>query len=147
VLGVSWEDADAYGRWLTEREASRGGRWVYDLPTEEEWEKAARGVDGRKFPWGDLFDWRFCRGGWSREDERRAEAVGRFARDESPWGVRDLGGNVAEWCSGWSREGVRPHRGGTWTQASSQFFRAAYRSGARGDYVDVRVGFRVVARR
>ncbi|HKE00134.1 MAG TPA: SUMF1/EgtB/PvdO family nonheme iron enzyme, partial [Planctomycetota bacterium] len=66
VLGVSFDDATAYAEWRTARAREAGERWVYGLPTEDEWEKAARGVDGRAFAWGNVFDWRLCRAAWTR---------------------------------------------------------------------------------
>ena len=86
IVGVSWADALAYAEWA---EAS--------LPTEAQWEKAARGADGRAFPWGDQFD--------QRSDHRilarnpgRTVPVGRHALGASPYGVLDCAGNVQQWC-------------------------------------------------
>ena len=119
MLGVSWNDAQAYGRWRTEKGERAGERWVYGLPSEKEREKAARGVDGRKFPWGDFFDWSFCKGAHSRPEASKPEPVGRFVRGESPAGAMDMSGSVTEWCDGWFTEGAtRPMRGGAWGHAS-----------------------------
>jgi serine/threonine-protein kinase len=63
-----------------------------------EWEKAARGADGRLFPWGSAFDATFCKMRDSREGFCQPEPVGAFAADESPYGVRDLAGTIREWC-------------------------------------------------
>ncbi|MCI0588676.1 MAG: SUMF1/EgtB/PvdO family nonheme iron enzyme, partial [Planctomycetes bacterium] len=106
VLDISWEDAIAYVAWLNRRSEETGERWEYALPREEEWERVARGADGRLFPWGDGFDWTFCKGGNSRPEERQnAEAVGVFPADESPFGVRDLAGGVWERCQDAFEEG------------------------------------------
>ncbi|HET6203394.1 MAG TPA: protein kinase [Planctomycetota bacterium] len=145
VFGVGWEDAVAFGQWRTEKARARGERWSYELPTEEEWEKAARGVDGRKFPWGDAFDWDSVMGGLSRPEVTRPEPVARFIRGESPWGLEDMAGGAMEWCAGWVREGeVHPQRGGAWAEGSIQFFRSASR-GPR--HTTSLAGFRLVARR
>jgi len=103
VMGVSWDDATDYARWLTAR--AGGGRWRFELPSEDEWEKAARGPDGRFFPWGDEFDPTFCRMQDSRAGEQprlQPEAFGLFPLDESPYGLRDLGGGMREWTATFS---------------------------------------------
>jgi formylglycine-generating enzyme required for sulfatase activity len=148
VFGVSWDDAVAYCAWRTARARAAGEAWIFDLPTEVEWEKAARGVDGRAFPWGDEFDWRFCKGGLSRPSDRHPEPVLRFAADASPWRVRDLAGSVQEWCRDELREGrARATRGGSWGRAAVWGFRSAYRSSATPTFVEMTTGFRLVARR
>jgi serine/threonine-protein kinase len=92
VLLVDWFDALAYCRWRSAREGA-GVR----LPTEAEWEKAARGTDGRFYPWGDRFDPTFCHMRESRPFAQQPEPVGMFPPDESPYGVRDMAGGVREW--------------------------------------------------
>ena len=93
VFGISAESAEAYARWLSEKE---GRTWR--LPTEQEWEKAGRGTDGRIYPWGDCFDATFCKIRDSRPGAPVAEPIGAFEWDVSPYGVRDLAGGVADWC-------------------------------------------------
>jgi serine/threonine-protein kinase len=93
VFGISAESAEAYARWLAEKE---GRAWR--LPTEIEWEKAGRGTDGRIYPWGDHFDALFCKMRDSRPGAPSAEPIGAFEWDVSPYGVRDLGGGIADWC-------------------------------------------------
>ena len=112
VVGVAHEDAVAYCEWAA---AERG--LPLRLPTEDEWEKAARGVDGRDFPWGSAYDPGFANGRGSRPGPARLEPVGAFGMDESIYGIRDLAGGVSNWCDGWydDKEGTRPVRGGHWT--------------------------------
>ena len=89
---IDWFDAVAYCRWR----GSRDGAEVR-LPTEAEWEKAARGTDGRFFPWGDHFDPTFCHMRESRPYAQQPEPTGTFPTDESPYGARDMAGGVREW--------------------------------------------------
>ena len=91
VVGVSWYEAYAYCRWLSELT----GR-DYRLPTEAEWEKAARGADGRLYPWGDVFDASRCNTRASGVD--RTTPVGQYSpRGDSLYGCADMVGNVSEW--------------------------------------------------
>lgn len=92
VIGVSWYEAWAYAQWLAEMTGD-----AYLLPTEAEWEKAARGTDGRIYPWGDKFDKAKC-----NTDEsgiKHTTPVGQYSpQGDSPYGCADMAGNVWEWC-------------------------------------------------
>jgi formylglycine-generating enzyme required for sulfatase activity len=92
VVGVSWYEAYAYCQWL-----SRQLEYEVRLPTEAEWEKAARGTDGRVYPWGDTFDSSRCN---SREsDIGNPTMVGAYSpQGDSPYGCADMAGGVWEWC-------------------------------------------------
>jgi serine/threonine-protein kinase len=92
VLLVDWFDAVAYCAWRSAHEGA-----TVRLPAEAEWEKAARGADGRFFPWGDRTDPTFCHGRESRAFPPQPEPVGAFPTDESPYGARDMAGGVREW--------------------------------------------------
>ena len=90
LFGVDVASAVAYAVWLS---AERGAR--YRLPDDHQWEKAARGVDGRKYPWGDHFDASFCKMRDSRPGRPRPEPADVFELDESPHGVRAMAGTIA----------------------------------------------------
>lgn len=141
VFGVSWEDAVAYCAWRSGRDGLS-----YRLPTEAEWEKAARGVDGRLFPWGDHPDAGFCGCSEARPGRPAPFVVGTFAEtDCSPYGVVDMAGGVSDWCSGWmdDEEQRRPVRGGGWTNPA-QYTRLSTRAGQLPQEVFTDVGFRLV---
>ena len=94
VVGIDAWAARAFASWRTRRT----GR-IYRLPTELEWEKAARGVDGRRYPWGDTFDASLCKMRESRPLVPSPEPSGSFAADVSVYGVRDMAGGVADWVT------------------------------------------------
>ncbi|MGV8122349.1 MAG: SUMF1/EgtB/PvdO family nonheme iron enzyme [Candidatus Xenobiia bacterium LiM19] len=141
VLNVTWKDARAYCKWADGR-----------LPMEAEWEKAARGTDGREYPWGNTWDDSKCN--WDKGPKvpgmadiyggRGTTPVGSFPSGASPYGCMDMAGNVWEWCSDWydedyyknspsrnpsgpSKGGYRVSRGGSWYVEDTGIFRCAYR--------------------
>jgi formylglycine-generating enzyme required for sulfatase activity len=162
VVGVSWFEAEAYCTWL----AGELGQPVR-LPTEEEWERAARHTDGREYPWGDTFDRKRlnCAEFWSVVEEDLSDtgrwlewlesdsykvasttAVGQFS-DGNAWsGLSDMAGNVWEWTGSWydAEQVYRAVRGGSWGRGR-RLARCAYRGrGVPGGFGSD-VGFRVVS--
>jgi serine/threonine-protein kinase len=141
VFGVDWHDAQAHARWRTERD----GRPTR-LPTEVEWEKAARGVDGRSFPWGDDFEPTFTRMRDSLSGRPYPADVGSFPADRSVYGVLDLAGNCRCWC-GEEMVGavttMRAARGGSWYVAPARC-RSASRTTAEPSLADATLGVRLV---
>jgi len=95
VLGVNWDAAAAYCAWLSTRTGKR-----YRLPTEAEWEKAARGSDGRHYPFGQTVDRRQANYVGAQTFDTVMPA-GSFAGGASPYGAFDMAGNVMEWCQDW----------------------------------------------
>ena len=136
VSGITYEEAEVFCSWLSEHADHR-----ITLPTEAQWEKAARGVDGREWPWGNEFSAEKCNtreGGYGE-----VTAVNRFPAGASPYGALDMGGNVEEWTSdlyrpypggevgmnGFGGPGHRVTRGGHW-EGRGDLARCARRHGA-----------------
>ena len=95
VIGVNWDAATAYCAWLSAKTGRR-----YRLPTEAEWEKAARGTDGRQYPFGPTID-RNRANFVGAQAFDTVQPVGSYGDGASPYGAFDMAGNVMEWCQDW----------------------------------------------
>ena len=139
VFGVSWADAQ---RFIAAQSRLDGVK--YRLPLEREWEKAARGADGRWFPWGNRFDATLCKMAESRATQAQPEPIGTFKTDSSPYGVRDMAGGIQEWTADWlnARNRFRVVRGGAYSSREPATH-AAYRTGAHELMVYNIVGLRL----
>ncbi|OIO37014.1 MAG: hypothetical protein AUJ76_01270 [Candidatus Omnitrophica bacterium CG1_02_41_171] len=109
VVNVSWEDAAAYARWSGKR-----------LPSEIEWEKAARGIDGRLYPWGNKFEENRCNAG--AFGRKGTSPAGSYSNGISPYGCFDMAGNVWEWSSTLYDTKHKWHlaRGGSWADGEGE---------------------------
>ncbi|TVS12282.1 MAG: hypothetical protein EA424_22760, partial [Planctomycetaceae bacterium] len=135
VVGVSFWEAEAFAKWI-------GG----GLPTEHEWEAAARGSNGSAYPWGDDWEDGICNS--VETGLGQTSPVGIFPRSRTPTGLEDMAGNVWEWCADvgttpWEASG-RVFRGGGWGY-HSQGCRAASRDAVGPSIRDGDLGFRVAA--
>lgn len=146
AVSINWYEADAYCRWLGRR-----------LPSEEEWEKAARGTDGRIYPWGNEYDQK--KGNTGSAGIGRAVPVGSFEGDKSPYGVYDMAGNVIEWTASWYKpypgsdlksddfgEKFKVVRGDSWGDSGhyylAHYSRASYRLNVKPEERFAFIGFR-----
>jgi formylglycine-generating enzyme required for sulfatase activity len=164
VVNVLWRDAVAYCKWLNETLRGEMGDRVIRLPTEAEWEKAARGEYGNEWPWGNEFDKTKCNS--SEGGKGDTTPVGAYSpQGDSPYGAADMAGNVWEWCSTkWQKYGdqypalqgidewtdaylagddSRVLRGGSF-DGDARNVRGAFRDGDDPDYWLRNQGFRCV---
>jgi serine/threonine-protein kinase len=145
IVDVYWSDAVAYCKWAG-----------VSLPTEAQWEKAARGTDGRRFPWGSTFDRnKLWASNTDTADYSGTHPVGE--RGISPYGCTDMAGNVSQWCAdrynvpGWLVAGapltrnLRVLRGSSWLMKYDFEFPASYRDYWSADIYEEYIGFRCVA--
>jgi formylglycine-generating enzyme required for sulfatase activity len=161
VVGVSWYEALAYCRWLSAK-----SKRDYQLPSEAQWEKASRGSDGRRYPWGN--DWDAARCNNKESGPGGTTPVGQYPEGDSPYGVSEMVGQVWEWCSsrygGTEREpefgypyspgdgreelegdDTRILRGGSWyNDQPAGVCRCGFRGGYDPGYRDDYGGFRCV---
>ena len=147
VSGVNWFDAKEFCQWRSAR-----------LPTESEWEKAARGADGLEYPWGNEWDPTVTNTGDDSGWEEGIAPVGSYKRNKSPYGVYDMSGNVWEWVADWyapypdstfqseafgnTNRVIRGGGGGIGHYAISYFFRGATRQFSEPEMESDDVGFR-----
>jgi formylglycine-generating enzyme required for sulfatase activity len=153
VVGVSWYEAVAFTKWLSNKTGE-----IHVLPTEAQWEKSARGTDGREYPWGNEFIQNYCHS--FACDLHRTSPVGIFPADKSPYSCFDMAGNVVEWCMDWYiddyykkspiknpqgplNSSTRVVRGGSYGRKAHEC-RAAYRNSYSPSFRGRDVGFRLV---
>lgn len=137
VVLVSRADAQAYAAWLSRR---TGRRWR--LPTETQWEKAARGTEGRHFPWGDEFD--PARLNSHDDGPFDTTPAGHYAAGASPFGVLDAAGQVYEWTSSDAAAGRAIVKGGSWDDRGCGVCRPAARHARPVTLRHILIGFRLV---
>lgn len=145
VVGISWDDARDYAAWAGKR-----------LPTEAEWEKAAKGINNTQFPWGN--DWQENMANCSPLILKKPSAVGSYPKGASSYGVNDMAGNVCEWTSSWyhshyyyrcplenpigpDKGDAKVIRGGSWID-SAKDVRASRRDCAHPNVRSHEIGFR-----
>jgi len=168
IMDVSWYEAEAYANWLSETSGIDFG-----LPTEAQWEKAARGTDGRSFPWGNQWDGsranhcdKNCPDEWgdkeSDDGTPQTAPAGSYSTGASPYGALDMVGNVWEWTADWYSYGydeaspnnptgpengdTRVVRGGSWRSDPAQASATIRGRSWTPDNTLYTIGFRLVRR-
>ena len=139
VVGVTWYEAIAFCNWLN----SLSGDNLLSLPTEQQWQRAAQGDDGRAYPWGDDWDTSRCNNNVDNKGTGKTTAVDQYPNGASPYAVLDMAGNVWEWCLTEYYSGStalqdanakaknetnvwRVVRGGSWLNDDADLFRCDY---------------------
>lgn len=139
IGGISYYEANAYCKWLSQKTGE-----PYRLPTEIEWEKAARGTDGRIYPWGN--EWKPWVCNWNDDADRDSEPngkvdgfrlaaeIGSYPEGRSPYGCHDMAGNLWEWCDAWLIDTVgrryRVYRGGSYWSYYPRHLQSTFRGGS-----------------
>jgi formylglycine-generating enzyme required for sulfatase activity len=149
VVGISWYEAMAFCTWLTDETDEE-----ILLPTEQQWQRAAQGDEGRIYPWGKDWDEMRCNNRVKPCDSIRTTPVTCYEgkdRGDSPFGVVDMAGNVWEWCltayntgsNAVSDINLRVLRGGSWRNRSAENFRTTCRNWNDPTHWDNMTGFRI----
>ena len=133
IVNVDWNDAQDYCNWAGVK-----------LPTEAQWEKAARGTNGRQFPWGDTWEAGKCANSVGSNRLQSTAVVGSYPQGGSPYGALDMVGNVWEWCE--DRDYANSEwcvlRGGSWFNYLKDNFRVSCRDSDAPACRDDYLGFR-----
>ncbi len=153
IVGVSWYDANNFMEWLNNLTDAN-----YRLPSEAEWEKAARGTDGREYPWGNVWD--ADRTNTAESGLKKLVSVGSYSEGISPFGCYDMAGNAYDWCSDWFHIETYKHapadnpmgavdgrrkviRGGSWQPRGEYASRCANRAAKEPANSSHNVSFRI----
>src|SRR5258706_7004972 len=151
VVCVTWQDARAYCMWLSRRS---GQTWR--LPSEAEWEKAARGNQAMIFPWGDTWD--ATRANTDEQEPHTVVPIGRYPQGAGSYGIQEMAGNIWEWCHSLAQPypydardgredvaalGRRVLRGGSWAEPLA-CVRTSFRYDDEPDFPVAHAGFRLL---
>ena len=153
VVGITWYEAVAFCDWLSEKNDQK-----FRLPTEAEWEKSARGTDGRQYVWGD--QWHLDKAHFAESRFKQLVEIGVYEENVSPYGCRDMVGNCYQWCADWFHaqtykysSNINPKgakagrrkviRGGSWNTKGQFSGRCANRAAHPPDQAPNWIGFRL----